>query len=672
MSNKKISQLPIATSTEGANFPIVQNGLNKQLSDSFLMSYDRSFIDEDDFSSDSSTAAPSQQSTKVYIDTTISTSITIYATRNGMITTTVPVGITALRVNGYSVVGDGGDALYTKVLAEPTHPGKFQSGDGAWWEITEAIITPQMFGAKATGIIDDTIAVQAACDTAGLADLTLHFPNGVYGVSSSNALTSAILLTAPIRITADSVFLTEIKALSTCLSLIEWNPASGGEFLYLTDLQLNCNNLATDGFRQVKGCVQGSTIGRLRVLNPISKNWHCMSYLYSMQINQIVCSGGEYGIFGQGNGPTNGAQFNNCRISNTTIRAVHLENTAVSTSTCAFDSLTVEGNDGGGLYNKNIRTVVYESHFENNGQIGGAPDIEIDSASSIRSRVEIYNPTFATASAAQIANNNIRAKRSASNCEFIIRGGNTSKTNFTFDGGGFTTGCRIENYYAPIKIVRAIGSSIVTRGDNFDVAPALVFGTTATLTGLSWWGNGWVYITAKRRTSTLNEVGMYQISFDNPAVSIHWLDNVVCATTANITLSGEQTLDGILTATSRVLVKNQTTATENGIYVSAAGAWTRATDANTGTELGASATKIVGGTTLGGQSWRCTNTVSLVIGTDNIAFTVLTGGATINFIGGTDVATFDNDRGELTITRASGSEGWYSISGTVTVIDLQQ
>jgi hypothetical protein len=51
------------------------------------------------------------------------------------------------------------------------------------------------------------------------------------------------------------------------------------------------------------------------------------------------------------------------------------------------------------------------------------------------------------------------------------------------------------------------------------------------------------------------------------------------ATTASITLSGNVVLDGITTAPGdRILVKNQTTASENGIYVAASGAWTRATD----------------------------------------------------------------------------------------------
>jgi hypothetical protein len=102
-------------------------------------------------------------------------------------------------------------------------------------------------------------------------------------------------------------------------------------------------------------------------------------------------------------------------------------------------------------------------------------------------------------------------------------------------------------------------------------------------------------------------------------LSVH--DAVACATTANITLSGEQTLDGILTSTDRVLVKDQTDATENGIYVSAAGAWARSTDFDEDDEAANSFVFITGGTTLGSTGWVCTNNLDdQEIGVDDITF----------------------------------------------------
>lgn len=62
--------------------------------------------------------------------------------------------------------------------------------------------------------------------------------------------------------------------------------------------------------------------------------------------------------------------------------------------------------------------------------------------------------------------------------------------------------------------------------------------------------------------------------------------SVKAATTANITLSGAQTIDGIaLVAGDRCLVKNQTTTSQNGIYVVAASTWSRATDMDVWTEV---------------------------------------------------------------------------------------
>lgn len=108
---------------------------------------------------------------------------------------------------------------------------------------------------------------------------------------------------------------------------------------------------------------------------------------------------------------------------------------------------------------------------------------------------------------------------------------------------------------------------------------------------------------------------------DGVAQGLNVHDAVAVATTANITLSGEQTIDGILTSTDRVLVKDQTDPTENGIYVSASGAWSRAADMDGADEVASSFVFVTGGTVGSNTGWVCTNEPeSVVIGTDNITF----------------------------------------------------
>lgn len=95
-----------------------------------------------------------------------------------------------------------------------------------------------------------------------------------------------------------------------------------------------------------------------------------------------------------------------------------------------------------------------------------------------------------------------------------------------------------------------------------------------------------------------------------------------CATSnINIQLGGEQTIDGVLTAASRVLLTAQTTTTENGLYDSSTGAWTRcidfdgALDAVKGTLI-----NVVGGTNNVGF-WYVTTAGTLVAdGTMTINF----------------------------------------------------
>ena len=99
-------------------------------------------------------------------------------------------------------------------------------------------------------------------------------------------------------------------------------------------------------------------------------------------------------------------------------------------------------------------------------------------------------------------------------------------------------------------------------------------------------------------------------------------NSVLVATTANITLSGAQTIDGVsVVAGNRVLVKNQSTAADNGIYVAAAGAWSRATDADAASELSAGfLVPVEQGTAAADTLWIMSAADVATVGTDTISF----------------------------------------------------
>lgn len=117
---------------------------------------------------------------------------------------------------------------------------------------------------------------------------------------------------------------------------------------------------------------------------------------------------------------------------------------------------------------------------------------------------------------------------------------------------------------------------------------------------------------------------------DNLIRGLDWKQSVKATTTANITLSGTQTVDGqSLAVGDRVLVKNQTTASDNGIYVVASSAWSRAADFNDGTAITASAAVTVEqGTTWADTVWLLTTDGAVTVGTTALTWSQLGGGIT--------------------------------------------
>lgn len=118
------------------------------------------------------------------------------------------------------------------------------------------------------------------------------------------------------------------------------------------------------------------------------------------------------------------------------------------------------------------------------------------------------------------------------------------------------------------------------------------------------------------------------LALQSYAAGISWKQPCAVATLTSITLSGLQTIDTYTTlAGDRVLVKNQGTAADNGIYIASSGAWARSEDANTWSELVSAITFIEYGSQAGG-AWFCTATPGGTIGVTPINWSSFTTSAT--------------------------------------------
>lgn len=102
-------------------------------------------------------------------------------------------------------------------------------------------------------------------------------------------------------------------------------------------------------------------------------------------------------------------------------------------------------------------------------------------------------------------------------------------------------------------------------------------------------------------------------------------DSVVTSATSNITLSGEQTINGVLTSNSRVGVIGQTLGENNGIYTTSSGAWTRTADADTSAEVtnGFSFFVSGSGSTVSGNQYILVTADPIVLGTTVLVFTTI-------------------------------------------------
>ena len=108
---------------------------------------------------------------------------------------------------------------------------------------------------------------------------------------------------------------------------------------------------------------------------------------------------------------------------------------------------------------------------------------------------------------------------------------------------------------------------------------------------------------------------------DSLAQGYKWKEPARVATASNIVLSGAQTIDGVaVVAGDRVLVKGQTTGSQNGVYVAASGSWTRATDFDASSEVIGASVFISEGSTLGNTVWVMTTDAPVTVNTTPLTF----------------------------------------------------
>lgn len=117
---------------------------------------------------------------------------------------------------------------------------------------------------------------------------------------------------------------------------------------------------------------------------------------------------------------------------------------------------------------------------------------------------------------------------------------------------------------------------------------------------------------------------------DSTAQGLDVKASVRCASTANIaTLSGLLTVDGVTVVSGdRVLVKNQSTQSQNGIYVASSTAWSRSSDMDAWSDFPGAFTFVEEGTSNADTGWVCTVNQGGTLGTTAITWAQFSGAGT--------------------------------------------
>jgi hypothetical protein len=235
-----------------------------------------------------------------------------------------------------------------------------------------------------------------------------------------------------------------------------------------------------------------------------------------------------------------------------------------------------------------------------------------------------------------------------------ITGAVTVTASGTITGGTLTDGTLASTSGTVTGAVGITASGTVTGGTFTDGVASLNAGV---LTGI---------VTPSADSDAANKAYV-----DTVANGLSWKGSAIAASTTNVALATDvddgSILDGVTILTGeRILLKNQTTETENGIWVVAAsGAPSRPLDFDTGDSAAGSAAFVIAGTTNADRGYLCTTDSPSVIDTNDLHFTPFSGVS--ETLAGDGLTKTDNTiSANTTVVRTSGAQ---SIADTKTFSD---
>lgn len=222
--------------------------------------------------------------------------------------------------------------------------------------------------------------------------------------------------------------------------------------------------------------------------------------------------------------------------------------------------------------------------------------------------------------------------------------------------------------------VASVAVPTISSGDtlsNKTLSSPTIAGTIAGTPAIA---SAWAFSTSPTVPTPTNSTDAANKAYvDSVAVGLSVKTAVACATTANITLSGEQTIDGISTSASRVLVKDQSTASQNGIYVSAAGAWARATDLDVWSEAIGALVSVTAGTVNANRIYVSTAAAGGTIGSTSLTFTLFISTSGLQPLDSdlTAIAALTTTSYGRSLLEAANAAALRTLAGTVIGTDVQ-